>query len=349
MPSRLTLGVLLAVSVSTALLVARAETENREQPAGLRSTIAFVSTRHDPAADPAVDLQAAWRATEIYLVDGDGGNPRRLTTNSEADGFPALSPDGRRVVFDSNRRRANDEPFNTSDLFVMNADGTGETWLARGSSATWSPDGRFVAYHASASGTGRPIKTDPGAAAADSDIFVLSVDGRGERRNLTNDPRAIDDDPDWSPDGKAILFTSHAVTDDANNSVTAEIFSMSPDGAGKATRLTNNTEEERGPAWSPDGRRIVFACRRGGADFEICVMNADGTGQIQLTDNAVADLTPSWSPDGKRIAFHRRVGERGQFQIFVIDPDGTGERQLTFPPGLNAFPNWGGLFNRGGR
>ena len=87
-------------------------------------------------------------------------------------------------------------PFNTSDLFVMKADGTGETWLARGSSGTWSPDGRFVAYHASASGTGQPIKTDPGAAASDSDIFVVSADGQGDRRNRTNDPRAIDDDPD---------------------------------------------------------------------------------------------------------------------------------------------------------
>ena len=343
MPARRILGVLLVVPVSTALLVARAATEIRTQPSGLRSTIALVSTRHDPAADPAVDLQAAWLASEIYLVDEDGGNPRRLTTNGDGDGFPALSPDGRRVIFDSNRRRTAAEPFNTSDLFVMNADGTGQTWLARGSSASWSPDSRFVAYHASASGTGRPIKADPGAATSDSDIFVMSVDGRSERRNVTNDPRAIDDDPDWSPDGRTILFTSHAVTDDANNSVTAEIFAMTVEAPGTRRRLTDNTEEERGPAWSPDGRRIVFSCRRGGADFEICVMNADGTGQIQLTDNAVADLTPSWSPDGKRIAFHRRVGERGQFQIFVINPDGTGEKQLTFPPGLNAFPNWGGL------
>lgn len=346
MSTRSAAKAVLLVPASAALFMAGFETEVRTQPTGLRPTIAFVSTRHDPAADPAVDLQAAWLASEIYLMDSDGGNPRRLTTNSEADGFPALSPDGRRVVFDSNRRRAEGEPFNTSDLYVMNADGTGQTWLTRGSSASWSADGRLVAYHASASGGGRPIKSDPGAATNDSDIFVVTVDGRGERRNITNDPVAIDDDPDWSPDGRTILFTSHAVTDDPNNSATAEIFSTSAEVAGKPTRLTSNTEEERGPTWSPDGRRIAFACRRGGADFEICVMNANGTGEIQLTDNAVADLTPSWSPDGRLIAFHRRVGERGQFQIFVINPDGSGERQLTFPPGLNAFANWGELFTR---
>src|SRR6266480_2593951 len=300
-PVALAASVIIGVS-GAGLLGARAQPGKRgENRAARRSTIAFVSTRHDPTADPTVDPQHALLAAEIYLMDGDGTNPRRLTENTALDGFPSLSPDGRRIVFDSNRRRAEGEgePFNTSDLFVMNADGTGQTLVTRGSSATWSPDGKQIAFHASASGTGRPIKADPGAATSDNDIFVLHVSevpGNGARpKNITNSPAAIDDDPDWSPDGK----------------------------------------------------RIVFCCRRGGPDFEICVMNGDGTGQVQLTDNDVPDLTPSWSPDGKKIVFHRRVGGRGQFQLFVVNADGTGEVQLTFPPGLNAFPNWGEVRDRG--
>jgi TolB protein len=158
---------------------------------------------------------------------------------------------------------------------------------------------------------------------------------------VTNNPGTIDDDPDWSPDGKRIVFTSHAVTDDATNSATAEIYALNMDGAGKAVRLTNNAEEERAPSWSPDGTRIVFCCRRGGPDFEICVMNADGTAQRSLTDNSVPDLTPTWSSDGRRIVFHRPVGGAARFQLFSMNADGTAEKQLTFPPGLNAFPNWG--------
>jgi Tol biopolymer transport system component len=344
-------NALLIVPVSIALLGARAGSAGPgKHQTALRSAIAFVSTRHDPAADPSIDPERAWGATEIYLIDGVGGNPRRLTTNTVGDGFPALSPDGRRLVFESNRRRAAGDPLNISDLFVMNSDGTDEVWLIRGSSPSWSPDGRLVAFHASASGTGRPIKTDPGAATSDSDIFVVNVsDVRRDRdrRNLTNNPSAIDDDPDWSPDGRTIVFTSHVVTDDPNNSATAEIYATSADGTGQPRRLTDNGEEERAPAWSPDGRRIAFSCRRGGSDFEICVMNANGSGQVQVTDNAVGDLTPSWSPDGKQIVFHRRVGDRGQFQLFVINADGTGEKQMTFPPGLNAFPDWGRSVTRG--
>jgi TolB protein len=344
-------SVVIGVS-GAALLGASAPTQNRgEKQAVLRSTIAFVSTRHEPAADPAVDSQRAWLATEIYLMDEDGTNPRRLTQNTYVDGFPALSPDGEKIVFDSNRLRAEGEPFNTSDLFVMNTDGTGQTLLIRGSSATWSSDGKKIAFHASASGKGQPIKPDPGAATNDNDIFVINVGDflkkRVKPKNITNNPAAIDDDPDWSPKGQKILFTSHAVTDNNINSVTAEIYVIDADGTAKPTRLTNNAEEERAPSWSPDGKRIVFMCRRGGSDFEICVMNADGTGQVQLTDNAIGDLTPSWSPDGNKIVFHRRVGGRGQFQLFLINADGTDEKQLTFPPGLNGFPNWGEVRGRG--
>jgi TolB protein len=233
----------------------------------------------------------------------------------------------------------------------MNADGSEQTPLTRGSSGTWSPDGRNIAFHASASGTGQPIKPDPGAATTDSDIFVMNVEDflkhKTPPKNITNNPAAIDDDPDWSPDGQKIVFTSHAITDDHRNSTTAEIYVIKADGTGIPARLTNNVEEERAPAWSPDGTRIVFMCRRGGSDFEICVMNADGTGQVQLTDNAIQDLSPSWSPDGRKIVFHRPVGGPGRFQLFLMNADGTSEIQLTFPPGINAFPNWGKVRSSG--
>src|SRR5262245_50140687 len=228
----------------------------------LESTIAFSSTRDD--------LLTA----EIYLMSPDGSNPRRLTENTGGNAFAALSPDGKKIVFDSNRNRAEGEPLNTSDLFVMNTDGAEQMFLIRGSSATWSPDSKNIAFHASASGLGLPTRTDPGAPTIDSDIFVANVDdlltGVAGPMNLTNSPEAIDDDADWSPDGRRIVFTSHPVTDDRQRSNQAEIYVINVDGTG-LTRLTFNGEEERAPSWSPDGSRIVYMCRIGGgaADFEI--------------------------------------------------------------------------------
>jgi Tol biopolymer transport system component len=323
------LGGLAAVSALAALV-----TIGRAATLGMASTIVFTSTRDDPTANPNF-------AAEIYRMNGDGTNPRRLTENSDGEAFAALSPDGRKIVFNSNRDRA-EAPLNPETLYVMNPEGGEQTRLVRGSSGTWSPDSRNIAFHASASGTGEKIKPDPGAATTDSDIFVTNVDdlllGVEEPKNITNSPDAIDDDPDWSPVGPQIAFTSHPVTDDPLNSVLAEIFVINADGTG-LTRLTFNAEEERAPSWSSDGTRIVFMCRRGGSDFELCVMNADGTGQVQLTDNSVLDATPSWSPDDGKIVFHRPVG--GRFQLWLMNPDGTDQVQLTDTPGLNLFPSWG--------
>jgi Tol biopolymer transport system component len=340
----------------------------------LRSTIAFASTRDHPATVPAIN------GAEIYLMDRDGANVRRLTDNEFGDGFPVLSPDGKKVVFDSNRNRTPEESVFTSDLFVMDGDGGEQTWLVRGSSATWSPDSRRIGYHASASGAGTPVRTDPGAATQDSDIFVANADdlaaGTESPLNLTRawtepggERMRIADDPDWSPVDDRIAFTAHDSGDDIPNppgflSNSAEVYLVDANAPSAAPeRLTFTSvpddgvpdEEERSPAWSPAGDRIAYSCRIGGArnDFELCVADADGTDRIQLTDtsNPVSELSPSFSPDGTRILYHRAAA--GTLQLFTIpsalNADGTrpAPTQLTGLPGSNLLADWGELRVKG--
>lgn len=358
--------ILLAAAASSAPAVAAKGAASTIEQSGescaqascfsLVSTIAFTSTRDNPTANPSL-------AAEIYLMNPDPTNPdpRRLTNNAYGDGFPTLSPDGKKIVFDSNRLTAGTvcdgvTYDNIDDLFLMDADGSEQMLLTRGSSATWSPDNKNVAFHASASYyasrglvSACPIRTDPGSATSDSDIFVANIDdllaGVEQPANITNSPGTIDDDPDWSPDGQRIVFTSHPVTDDPRFSNQAELYVMNPDGSG-LQQLTHNIYEERAPAWFPDGSRIVYSCRIGGGTnpFRICVINADGTGFVQLTHepDSISDLTATWSPDGQQILFHRRVPPDGQ-QLFVMNADGTQQTQLTFPPGINNLAHWGEL------
>jgi Tol biopolymer transport system component len=346
-PAIIPTAVAACLAVSSIPGPTRADSAAATQPNHTRvDKIVVTSNRYAPTLPPSQNN------FEIYLLNPDGSGEQRLTFNNVGDAFGTLSPDGKKLVFDSNRQP--DELLNTSDLYLMAADGSDQTHLIRGSSASWSPDGKNIAYHASASGTALPIKPDPGAATFDSDIFVANVDDLLERgtppRNLTHSPDAIDDDADWSPDGDWIVHTSHAVTDNHNNSVTAEIYVRRADGTGTPIRLTTNTEEERAPVWSNDGKRIAYMCRTGSPRFEICVIDANGANNTRLTINDLPDLTPAWSPDDQRIYFHRPTPDPGTSQVrqqlWWVTADGSSEQILvpaTEPTGSTLFANVGVL------
>ena len=313
-------------------------------PGSRRERIAFASTRDNPGTVPQVI------GAEVYLMDPDGSNLTRLTTNNVfSDAFPNLSPDGKgRIVFDSNRNNLPGDPVNLVDLFLMKADGSHQQYLGRGSSASWSPDSRSITFQRSASGTGLPIHGLPGAPALDSDIFVARVCdllAGLPPTNITNDPAKIDVDPDWSSDGTKIAFTSYRADDHPQTPTSAEIWVMNPDGSDRV-QLTHDDVDERAPSWSPDGSLITYACKQDSVpgehfDLEVCLMNADGSGQTQLTFNTGNDGTGGFSPEGQKIVLNRGIGAGTGNRIWVMNLDGSDPRQITLPPGTDLFPNWG--------
>jgi Tol biopolymer transport system component len=117
---------------------------------------------------------------------------------------------------------------------------------------------------------------------------------------------------------------------------------MKADGSHKR-QITFNALDDTDPAWSPDGRMIVFARDfdpiKGQVDDDLFTMNADGTDQRNLTSSpGVRDDEPSWAADGRRIAF---ISDRdGDFEVYTMRPNGSNVRQLTFNDASEFHPDW---------
>ena len=106
----------------------------------------------------------------------------------------------------------------------------------------------------------------------------------------------------------------------------------------KIRRLTDDLGDDESPSWSPDGRSIAFASRRGDTNGDIYVMDADGDNERRLTNHTSQDMSPSWSPDGRSIAFSSV--RDGNPEIYVMNASGNNVRRLTNHEGIDREPSW---------
>jgi TolB protein len=237
--------------------------------------------------------------SDIFVVNADGSDLRRLTRTYADDWRPVWSPDGRKIAFDRN-----DDGYNA--IWVINADGRHARKLTPGHAfgyPVWSADGRRIAftdrgswlYIMNADGSGRHRLLQGGGIAwspngrniafkAAYGIWLMNADGGDRHLLVRGGYRAR-----WSPDGRKIVFGK----DDGD----LEIFVVNADGSGLRRLTDNRGTQDQNPSWSPDGKAIVFTRTVGfRGKGETYLMNADGSGQRKLTNSPVNESSAVWSP-----------------------------------------------------
>ena len=256
-------------------------------------------------AEPA-DLWA------IFVMRSDGSDPTRLTENEANDTAPVLSPDGRRIVFVSDRD-------GNREIYVMNADGNAQLNLtqdgAEDFAPCWSPDGAQIAFSS--------FRNE------NWEIYVMDADG-GNPQRLTSHA-AADYAPAWSPDGERIAFVSDRQGD-------LDIFTMAVDGS-DVQQFTKDKGTDQSPGWSPDGDQIIWESFRDD-NMEIYAANADGSNLRNVSQDAFAnDHGASWSPWGSGVIYYtnRDTG----WDIMLLDMESGLRTNLTQSAELEQAPNWG--------
>jgi TolB protein len=217
-----------------------------------------------------------------YVMNADGSGQQRLTRDGGIHFSVAWSPDGQKLLFE----RPNPHHAKSAaeaargdwpeELYVMNADGSGQRRLtrnpARDGGPVWSPDGRRIAFT-------RQFRNGR------AEVYVMNADGSGQR-SLTP-ARSASFWPAWSPYGRRIAFARWGPSARPDG-----IYVMDADGSDQR-RLT---QRGTNPAWSPDGQTIAFE-RSNGRSGGLLVMNADGSGMRRLTRSGVLWGVPfAWSP-----------------------------------------------------
>jgi Tol biopolymer transport system component len=239
---------------------------------GDTSTGAGVQFQTDPAWSPdgtRIAFASAREGTfDVYVMNADGTDTKRLTSTNENDRGPSWSPDGSRIAFS----RSSDG----GQVWVMNADGTGARRLtdelAEEGEPSWSPDGRWIAYTHRASGT--DIR----------EIWVARPDGTGRRGVTKLEARSYA--PDWAPDSQHLAFSAN------RGGVRYDIYTIGVDGKDLRRPVRSPTDAFE-PSWSPDGTEIAFT-----RDGAIVVTTLSGV-ERQLTDPRDNDSSPAWNPSGE--------------------------------------------------
>ncbi|MCA9797441.1 MAG: PD40 domain-containing protein [Candidatus Eremiobacteraeota bacterium] len=214
----------------------------------------------------------------VYVSDPDGANAREL---SEDAWEPEWNAQGTRLVFQTHKK-------GQDHVAVIDPEGKNEVWLSPDgilqSDFCWDPKGEQVVYD---------HWGDEGP-----QIRISDFTGKKDRMLTNGEGFYKDRNPEWSPDGKKVLFERH---DPRFPKV--DLWTVDPL-TGKDKLLVELPRRNVDAVWSPDGGRIAFASNKDGGDFDLFVMDANGKNVERVSHLRGDEHAPAWSPDGHSLAFY---------------------------------------------
>ncbi|HWC00721.1 MAG TPA: hypothetical protein VG672_28640, partial [Bryobacteraceae bacterium] len=251
---------------------------------------------------------------EVWSMEADGSDQKRITQYNSLSIMPAVSPDGTKIAFTSFTKVY-------PGIFIFSVE-TGRPLrfynqrASMNATPDFTPDGKHIVFSSTLSGWAQ--------------IYIADLDGGNLRR--ISSTRTIQVEPKVNPKtGSDLVYVGGPEPE--------QIYRMNMDGV-SVERLTTGEGQATNPSWHPDGQIIAFSWTRGYApgNFNIFLMDVATRSFTQLTHGAGRNENPTWAPDGRHLVFmSNRSGRR---QIWTMLADGTQLRQLT-TQGNNETPVWG--------
>jgi Tol biopolymer transport system component len=288
-------------------------------PPGDSTQIVFVSNR-----------ETNQNIFQVFIMDMEGNNVKRLTFDSNNYFFPQFSPDGSYIIFYS-QNGIDDEIYRidtNSENFINLTNSPGNDHLPQ-----FSPDGSKIVFTSTRDGN--------------REIYLMESDGSNQIR-LTNN-NFTDHSPQFSPDGSKIVFYSSIDIPYSDDSY--DIYQINIDGS----NLTRLTQEEQyhhnsgitpddspnvfdaAPRYSTDGLKIVFMTHIPN-NYIIHIMNEDGSNPLCIANQAGGNFAPFFFPNGLKILF--RSHRDGDFDLYKMDLDGEFQMRVTNDTGHTYFADF---------
>ncbi len=298
-----------------------------------------------PPAQPAESVDVA--AMESRHLSGI----RQVTFGFDKAGEGYFAPDGGMIVFQA-VRSVPESIFHQAgpdedgyQIFVAPLEddanprmiSTGE---GRCTCAYFAPDGRSLLFSST------HLTPSPEAAAASGPAYsrteryrwefpesmdVFRCDHNGSNLERLTDTPGYDAEASYSPDGRAIVFTSFRDGD-------GEIYIMDANGS-NPRRITRAAGYDGGPFFSPDGKRIVYRSDRQDNDrLQLFVNNVEGTAERQLTDNEHVNWGPYWHPDNRHLIYATSAHGHTNYELYLIDVETLEQERVTYHEGFDGLP-----------